>query len=572
MIIGIGCLSLLASCGGKKLTVTDLSAGDESDKVSIETYNELVEKFDLLNEESKESRESYINAGYEANKLSREIQQNFLNLDAYGSSVVKILKIIETKVYPSEAEYKEDIDVLDGLVKTGIDIIWDLEQALKNQQKTFFEEVELYFTSESAKSIKEKLAEQGKKELYNELDGFRELFLKIAYDAKKQAVLLSKKIKINLDSYKFDSSDYKSSKSNPLPASGAISGTVYAQNKSVPVSGALVYLPQKDNEELVDFKDEIREANKSVLACGEPGEDYIVKTCSSEKGFFKIDSIPEGKRNLVIKVGPYKKASAVQISAGEELKATKEVTALPVEADENSEVAKIVVFSGAYDHLEKVLQKLGLVQGKSFTFQTQAAQFKALVNDPEKLEKVDLIMINCGFSGEALLKDEHVKNNLKKYVEGGGGLFITDQAYDIVEQIFPEYIKFTGDPADISKPGAFNMAQKGSGGVTFNAEIEKLQLKLWLKSSVKCNGGDNCLDANDKAKISGFSASWATIESVNLETTEVWVKNSERPLTVMFSHGKGKVFYSSYHTVHGGQSTLVPQERILQYFVYEVIK
>ena len=45
-----------------------------------------------------------------------------------------------------------------------------------------------------------------------------------------------------------------------------------------------------------------------------------------------------------------------------------------------------------------------------------------------------------------------------------------------------------------------------------------------------------------------------------------------KPLTMTFPSGAGKVLYSSYHTAGASHPYMLPQERILQYLIFEIVQ
>ena len=97
--------------------------------------------------------------------------------------------------------------------------------------------------------------------------------------------------------------------------------------------------------------------------------------------------------------------------------------------------------------------------------------------------------------------------------------------------------------------------------------------------------GGNCLGSGGKANIDGFLSYWAVMNGAHAappSAVKVWVHGPvtytgqttpvDKPLTVSFNHGSGRVTYTSYHNeseynVPGG---FVAAERILQFLVFEL--
>ncbi len=563
------------------LSLINCSKKDENTPVTSSSsfYKDL---YEIERRQGQQDRKDFIEAGFESNQIFAKSQLKLAEVDEYAELVLSNLQKIESKNYEVLSALESDIKINDEVIQKALASISDLEELLSSQESRSIiaKNFQLYYSKESrdgAHARWEKIVDAR----LQRMSGLRNLFLRIGYDSKIHArTLCAQKNWQVLDLFAYKTDDYATRKESLASNSGTVQGVVRAQNGIDPVSGALVYIPTKGNEELVPFAKEIREANKGVVGVGEPSEEYIAKTGTTETGEFKFVAIPEGNRSLVVKVGPYERRSVTPVVKGKVAMVASEASTLPKISDENSKVAKITVFTGSYDHLENVLSKIGIApktleSTDTFSLKSTSAQFLSLASDPEKLKAADLVMINCGFQGELHLKNATIRSNLRDYVNNGGSLFVTDLAYDVVEQVFPEFINFEGDvDPTISSP--MGLAEKGSSGVTYSAGIPELNLKLWLKSAVKCgntaNPTESCLNAKEQVDIQGFAGGWAMMNSV-IAPTRTWVENSERPLTATFALGKGKVFYSSYHTVHDNNAnSLFPQERILQYFVLEVLK
>ncbi len=171
---------------------------------------------------------------------------------------------------------------------------------------------------------------------------------------------------------------------------------------------------------------------------------------------------------------------------------------------------------------------------------------------------------------------------LRAYVNEGGKLYITDLSYDFVEQAFPEYIDFLGsDDVLETMPEWADEAEWGTGGITSNATVNDSQLTSWL-NNVTCEGG-SCRNSDGTVRVTGFADGWGVMNGIHTgaaASTKGWVtgpvgwgfdESGNKPLTILFNHGAGKVLYSSYHVVTESPSSgFWPQERILQYFIFEM--
>ncbi len=350
---------------------------------------------------------------------------------------------------------------------------------------------------------------------------------------------------------------------------GAVRGQFLMPNKIDPISGALVYAPRKGNENLGGTVHKGSTTDPSL-----PPEDYLAKTTTDQNGNFVLRDLPPGNVEIRMTKGPWVRRTQAPVVANKETPLPKSETALPTETGVTGEVPAIAVLAGSYDHMETVLEKkIGLPRSR-FDFINDAAKMTSLFTKPGELGKYKLVVINCGTAAESVLSGSEravAVANIQKFVKDGGRLFVTDLAYDFVEQAFPDAIKFVGDTG--ATAGAIGAAERGKGGMELFASIASLALKGWM-DNMKC-GSKPCLETNGSVKIGGFLGGWAMMESTALGSS-VMVKGTaegaERPLTVLFSAGKGRVFYSSYHTHHAAGDQIVPQERILQYFMFEVVQ
>ncbi len=367
----------------------------------------------------------------------------------------------------------------------------------------------------------------------------------------------------------------KPTSTTPAPAisgfvgASSAEGTVYAPNGVDVVDNALVYVPFTGNVSL-----ELAGIPKSQgpNTCGEPKEAYITKTCTTAHGNFLFKVLPVGKVLLKIQKGLFTLVSYVQTYSGKMAQVSRVESTLPKQTSDKGTIPKIAVVLGSYDHIEKVLDSLGL-KGQFTTYDNVIGLLHG--GAQATLNQYDALFINCGTSETCTSVDSY-RDLLRSYVEKGGRLYVTDQSYDFVEQVFPEYIRFGGSNANQanSTPEAQNSAQHGTAGLVIQAQVRNQSLKEWL-STLSC-GGKPCVTQSGEVRIEGFAGQWAMMDTATHLDTQVWVEGNVagklRPLTVTFRAGKGKVLYTSYHThEHStGRAELSPQERILQYFILDL--
>jgi hypothetical protein len=385
---------------------------------------------------------------------------------------------------------------------------------------------------------------------------------------------------------------------------GVLKGIVYAPNGTDPIGNAVVYVPENPSKP---------EASKSSLQapsnCDNPGVSFKAKSCTAADGSFTLDNLPSGNTNIVIAKGFFKKSITVNITESGIAELTREQSTLPNAGGSGAEIPRIAVVTGSFDKMENVLAKIGLGEAdetgalkngtEKFTLldgddslpDGTYQNFRTILQSLVELKKYDLIVINCGTETEDLLAEPAVMSNLKQYLQDGGRIYATDLSYDYVEQVFPEFVDFFGDDAVAAPttPEIPGSAEVGDSGITTNGDLLQPGLKAWLGTAVKCGSpGDpsntqNCLNPDGTAHLEDFLSGWGVINGPHAgkETAvTVWVRgdvsfggtSGVKPLTLTFPAGNGKMFYSSYHTESIPHPYFLPQERILQYLLFEIVE
>ena len=265
---------------------------------------------------------------------------------------------------------------------------------------------------------------------------------------------------------------------------------------------------------------------------------------------------------------------------------------------------RMAVVTGSFDSVQNVLAKLGfgtldasglqLVLGSEQfdlfdgddTLPASYPEFVALFQDGDSSGRPDIfnyaiVFLNCGLD-ESVGADPARLQILRDYVEQGGRLYVSDLAYDFVEQVFPQYVDFEGSAGTAAaSPETVGAAELGETDITSAATLDP-QLQAWL-GGVTCGSGGSCLNANGTATIEGFLSGWAVMAGAHASApsnVRVWVSGPvtfdgqatavNRPLTVGFNVGSGRVTYTSYHNEPFGAVGFVAVERILQFLVFEL--
>ncbi len=381
-----------------------------------------------------------------------------------------------------------------------------------------------------------------------------------------------------------------------------IGGIILAPDGSTPIAGATVYVPASVKSS-ADLNSDLYAAG-----CSEPKEAYITYTCSDYDGSFKlnISKIDQPSFTLRIAKGSFKKDYSVDLNT-----ASNNLGNLTLPSDPEAGAGNFAVVTGYYDRMQDILAKLGMgeinlynelepgtemfdLYNGDYSLDNEYPEFPEIFStDPltgnPRLYNYDIVFINCGNYFESdLLEDMDKKLILRQYVNNGGKLYITDNAYDFVEQVFPEYVDFYGsDETNETDAEEMNFAELGNNGITSDATINDNQLLSWLKN-ISCQGG-SCLNSDNTVPITGFLYGWVLINGAHPSKSsdvKIWIKgpvswydwftedgegSGSKPLTLSFEFGQGKVLYSSYHTEEENPSSgFWPQERILQYLIFEL--
>jgi len=365
---------------------------------------------------------------------------------------------------------------------------------------------------------------------------------------------------------------------NSAPTGATVSGVVYAPNGTDPVSGALVYAVDPGG-------------GSAVSATGDPpAEDYLAFDYSEADGSFALTEVPVGTQTFKVLKGAFTLEFEYEVVEGDN-ELPDETTTLPSTTADGGTVDQLVVVTGDFDRIENVLAKIGLgevdgtgelvpgteeftlVDGNETLDDGDYANFLDFMDDPANYADARTIFLNCGNAHEAdFFADPDMANDLKAWVEGGGRLYASDRSYDFVEQLFPAAVDFYGGADGLSDTAEeVDAAELGNAMLAVDAEILDAALLAWLQALEVTN-------EDDTITIEGWLDSWAAIEDLAAETL-AWVEApvmvesaaSTRTVAVTFATGDGTVFFTSCHTEETPTVELTPQDRLLQYFVFEVL-
>jgi hypothetical protein len=313
---------------------------------------------------------------------------------------------------------------------------------------------------------------------------------------------------------------------------GSISGRVCAPDGTTWLGEALVYVELPDGSR-------------------------ITATTDAE-GNYTLNNVPEGTQTVHVVKGSFTDSFEVTVTAGETYVVPES------ECEIQPEVA-VAVVSGRWDDVRSVLINVG-IDPANITDYVGYGDFTGvwasqLLGDYTLLSQYDIVFINCGVE-ENLFRDtpqQVVIDNLKQFVQNGGSVYASDQAYDVVEVAFGNYIDFFG--AD----GTSNAAEVGATVDSVTATVTDATLATQL--------GQSTLELHYPLPA------WAVMTDVD-SSVRVYVRadadydtfltsgtQNNVPHTVSFEYGQGKVIYTSFHQEPGINLTM---ERVLQLLMFEL--
>lgn len=255
---------------------------------------------------------------------------------------------------------------------------------------------------------------------------------------------------------------------------------------------------------------------------------------TDEDGFYTLDEILGGRDyELYVQKGQdILEQFVVSVAKDEDLDVPPVACAgLDVDA---------AVISGAHDELDPVLDALGVTSVHVVDGQS-ANEIVDFLADPANLSEFEIVFFDGGHIEDGVIygqgPTQQVLDTVRAYVDGGGTVFATDWAYDVVERAWPTRIDFAGDD---TVPDAAQMGEMGA----VDAEVVDPGLITAL--------------GMDRVQISYDLTLWPLIEGLDT-TTRILLRGDaafrngfsvgsrpNTPLLVQFEQGAGQVIFSSY--------------------------
>jgi Bacterial Ig domain len=333
----------------------------------------------------------------------------------------------------------------------------------------------------------------------------------------------------------------------------SVSGTVFMPNGDDPVSGALVYVPS---------------GGASAAALGDPpGEANYDFDYTGADGSFSLSGIPAGDQTLRVISGAFSLDVAVNLLDGNNSLDPAQTT-LPAESGGGVNAGGGLVLG---------TETFDMVDGDGSLPDADYPNFDTFFATETNFASYRTIFLNCGNNFEAeFFADTAAVDTLKAWVNDGGKLYCTDWSYDFCEQLFPQHIDFYSTTAGDGLSTTAELPEEAAAGADITelaCPVVDANLLEWLQGiAVPTTAG--------AINVTDWLVGWVPIEAVG-PAVKVWVTGdvtygfpeatNNRPVTVTFGSGDGTVLFSSYHTESSPVPGLTPQDRVLQYLIFEVL-
>ena len=276
---------------------------------------------------------------------------------------------------------------------------------------------------------------------------------------------------------------------------------------------------------------------------GDGTEDWRAEDSTDIDGRFLLEGLPPGDHTVRVEKGSFSSSYDVTLDLG--------LYEIP-EEECALDPPTIAVISGAYDHIEDILDDLAL---DHTLIDGTGAEYIGFLRDASRMAEFDIIFFNCGIADSWHGHEAQISANITTFVEDGGSIYASDWAHYFVEAAFPGKIDFYGEDSIYSAP---RVGMDGNvtaqvidptmqaiiGGATASINYD---LSMWVVPQHLGSGVDTLLQAS--VPIMDFwTGTYTTIPNA--------------PIATRFEVAAGRVIYTSFHNEH--QATTVHMRDILE--------
>jgi len=369
-----------------------------------------------------------------------------------------------------------------------------------------------------------------------------------------------------------------------------LKGIVYNPAGTLPLYGALVYVP---NAPLEHFPDEVRCGACEDEVSGKP----LVVATTNHKGEFTLEDVPIGYDiPLVIQLGRWRRVVTIpKVEACVDNQAPAELTRLPRKHKESSEfdnIPRMAMVTGSADALERMIAKAGIDcsefkhpsfpdNGRVHFYQRNGAPLGAgtpsqstLLDDPARMAKYDMILLACPSSTGNTEANDTRRKNIADYTAAGGRLFTTHYGYtwikDNAHGSFNGTATWSGTQSILSSPPTVN--QSHPKGVDFANWLIDNAGAVASGTGVTLSIDDQKHDARS---VNGDSVSW-----IQTAKPSVLHYTFDTPVSAPANERCGRVLFSGFHvsaaasadfgTVCSTLGSPSAQEKVLQFMMFDL--
>lgn len=194
------------------------------------------------------------------------------------------------------------------------------------------------------------------------------------------------------------------------------------------------------------------DAEVTVLARDCAGQAVTHSARTDARGGFRFTDLRAGPVTVRVQSGRFTAQYPVEILAGTEVGLIEGHSGkVCLEPD----AVGLAVLSGDYDRVDEVLDELGFAYDRVCGESRVHRAGRQLIGDMQALSTYQVLFANCG-SGIDMGAEgaQPLRDNLQRFVAGGGSLYVSDLAASFVEAVWPDAVAFSARSAPASPPEA----------------------------------------------------------------------------------------------------------------------